>query len=196
MANIEPLDRSELAEFEEGFQVIEAVMGFVPRSLLTMGRNPELLRAFSQLSFTVLGPGAIDGGLKQLVAHVASTAAGCQYCQAHTASSAARGGVDAEKVAAVWHFEADDRFDDAERAALRLARDAAGMPNATSPSHFEALAEHFTDDEVVELVAVISLFGWLNRWNDTMATELEDEANDFAHQHLSQRGWTPGKHVR
>ena len=50
----------------------------------------------------------------------ASTAAGCRYCQAHTASSATRNGVEAAKVEAVWAFETDDRFDDAERAALRL----------------------------------------------------------------------------
>ena len=51
-------------------------MGFVPRSMFTTGRNPDLLRSFNALTFTVLGPGTIDGGMKQLVAHVASTAAG------------------------------------------------------------------------------------------------------------------------
>ena len=98
MAHITPLDRSELPEFESGFEIVESVMGFVPRSMFTMGRNPDLLRAFNALTFTVLGPGTIDMGLKQLVAHVASTAAGCRYCQAHTAASAARSGIDTAKV--------------------------------------------------------------------------------------------------
>jgi hypothetical protein len=44
-------------------------------------------------------------------------------------------------------------------------------------------------------VAVISLFGWLNRWNDTMATELEDEPLAFASQHLTANGWSAGKHA-
>lgn len=195
MANIAPLDRSDLPEFEPVFQIVESAMGFVPRSMFTMGRNPALLRAFGQMSFAVLGPGEIDGGLKQLVAHVASTAAGCRYCQAHTASSAARNGVDAAKVEAVWLFETDDRFDDAERAALRLARDAATVPNATTPEHFASLAQHYSDEQVVELVAVISLFGWLNRWNDTMATDLEDEPLGFGREHLAAQGWDPGKHA-
>ena len=90
----------------------------------------------------MLGPGRVDGGLKQLVAHVDSTAAGCRYCQAHTASSATRNGVDEAKVEAVWSFETDDRFTDAERAALRLARDAATVPNATNKAHFDDLAAH------------------------------------------------------
>lgn len=194
MAHVTPLDRSELAEFEQGFQIIEAVMGFVPRSMFTMGRNPALLHAFSQLSFTVLGPGQVDPGLKQLVAHIASTAAGCQYCQAHTASSAARSGVDAAKVAAAWEYETNELFSDAERAALRLANDAAVTPNATSSEHFDRLAEHFSQDQIVEIVSVISLFGWLNRWNDTMATDLEAEPTAFGNEHLSGRGWSPGKH--
>ena len=195
MANITPLDRSDLPEFEPVFELTEAAMGFVPRSMYTMGRNPALLGAFAQLAGTVLGPGNVDGGMKQLVAHVASTAAGCRYCQAHTASSAARNGVAADKVEAVWSFEADDRFSNAERAALRLARDAATVPNATTPGHFADLAPHFSDDQVVELVAVISLFGWLNRWNDTMATDLEGEPLGFGREHLTAQGWDPGKHA-
>ena len=195
MAHINRLGRSDLPEFEAGFEIIEAAMGFVPRSMFTMGRNPELLKAFGALSFTVLDPGRVDGGLKQLVAHVASTAAGCRYCQAHTASSATRNGVDEAKVEAVWSFETDDRFTDAERAALRLARDAASVPNATNAAHFDDLAAHFDEDQIVELVAVISLFGWLNRWNDTMATDLEDEPLGFGREHLAARGWEPGKHA-
>jgi len=195
MAHITPLDRSDLPEFEVVFELTEAMMGFVPRSMYTMGRNPALLQAFAQLAGTVLGPGRVDGGLKQLVAHVASTAAGCRYCQAHTASSATRNGVDAEKVEAVWAFDTDDRFTDAERAALRLARDAATVPNSTTAEHFADLAPHFDEDQIVELVAVISLFGWLNRWNDTMATDLEDEPLGFGREHLAAQGWEPGKHA-
>jgi len=195
MAHITPLDRSELPEFESGFEIVESVMGFVPRSMFTMGRNPDLLRAFNGLTFTVLRPGTVDMGLKQLVAHVASTAAGCRYCQAHTASSAARSGIETAKVEAVWSFESDEQFSDAERAALRLARDAATVPNATTSAHFEDLSQHYDENQIVELVAVIALFGWLNRWNDTMATDLEEEALEFGREHLAAQGWDPGKHA-
>ena len=141
MAHLTPLDRADLAEFEPVFELTEAAMGFIPRSLFTMGRNPALLGAFAGLAGTVLGPGAVDGGLKQLVGHVASLAAGCRYCQAHTASSAARSGIDTEKIEAAWTYETDDRFSAAERAALRLAFDAASVPNTVTSKHFDELAE-------------------------------------------------------
>lgn len=195
MPNVEPLKREDLAEFEPMFQMVEAAMGFVPRSMLTMGRRPDILRGFATLSMAVLGGGTVDRTLKQLIAMIASVSAGCRYCQAHTSASAARGGAPQDKIEAVYDFETSSLFDDAERAALRLARDAGLVPNATTPEHFAALRPHFSEEEIVEIVATISLFGWLNRWNDTMATELEEEPTAFASGVLAGHGWEAGKHA-
>lgn len=196
MPNVKPLSPEALAEFEPMFKMTEAAMGFVPRSLYTMGRKPGLLKAFSDLAFAVLGPGTVDPALKQLVSMTASVSSGCRYCQAHTSSSAHRLGASVEKVEAVYDFETSDLFSDAERAALRLARDAAIVPNATTPAHFAELRKHYNDTQIVEIVSVISLFGWLNRWNDTMATELEEEPLAFASDALTSHGWEAGKHAR
>lgn len=195
MPHVEPLPRAELAEFEPVFQSIEALMGFVPNSLLTLGRSPEILRGFGALSGAVLGHCRVEPSLRQLVAFVASTAAGCRYCQAHTSHGAAKLGVPAEKLESAFEFETSPLFDDAERAALRLARDAALQPNATTPAHFEALRRHFDEGQIVDLVAIVSLFGWLNRWNDTMATALEAPALRFGERHLAGGGWSAGKHA-
>lgn len=195
MPNVQPLDRKDLPEFEPTFQMIEGAMGFVPRSLLTMGRRPDILRGFATLSVTVLGGGGVDRGLKQLVAMIASVSAGCRYCQAHTSTAAARYGVSQDKAEAVFDFESSPLFSEAERAALRLARDGALLPNATTPDHFADLRMYYSEEEIVEIVAVLSLFGWLNRWNDTMATELEEEPTAFASSALSTHGWEAGKHA-
>jgi alkylhydroperoxidase family enzyme len=194
MSHVAPKTRAELSRYEPAFQLVEAFMGFVPRSLFTMGHRPELLEAFLGLAATVQTTDQLEPAFVQLVAHIASTAAGCQYCQAHTAAHAVRIGIAEEKLAVAWEFETNALFTDAERAALRLARDAALSPNATSPAHFEDLRRHYTERQIVDLVAIISLFGFLNRWNDTMATELEDEPATFGTRVLGTRGWTRGKH--
>ena len=195
MTRIEPLRREDLPQYEDQFTFIEAAMGFLPTSLLTMARHPALMESFSGLVVTVMSMGKIDTGLVHLVSHVASRAAGCTYCQAHTAAHAAHDGMPAEKIEAVWEFEWSDLFDDGERAALRLARDAAQVPNATTPEHFEELGMHFDEDQIVQIVAVISAFGFLNRWNDTMATTLEDAPRSFATDHLTDSGWRVGRHT-
>jgi len=195
VTRIEPLRREDLPQYEEQFAFIESVMGFLPSSLLTMARQPPLLESFQQLIGSVMTLGCIDSGLMHLVSHVASRAAGCNYCQAHTATHAAHDGVAAEKIEAVWEFEWSDLFDDGERAALRLARDAAQVPNATTAEHFEELGRHFDEDQIVQIVAVISAFGFLNRWNDTMATTLEDVPRAFGADHLTDAGWRVGRHT-
>lgn len=194
MPRVTPLLRSELAEFEGFFAIVEQVMGFVPNSMLTMGRRPEILRGFTALSGSVLGPGLIAPELKQLIAFVSSNASGCRYCQAHTSSSASRAGASAEKVHAAFDYANSPLFSDAERAALALANDASLVPNAAGDGHFEELGKHYSEEEIVEIMAVIALFGWLNRWNDTMATALEDEPVAFAHENLASKGWEAGPH--
>ena len=195
MPNIQPLPREQLPEFEPLFHLVEKSMGFVPNSLPTMAHRPEILQAFAALLGAVLGPGLVELGTKQLVALMASTSSGCRYCQAHTSATAARRGVSIAKLEAVYEFEHSRLFSESERAALRLARDAAIVPNCTTPAHFAELRVHYSEAAIVEILAVISLFGWLNRWNDTSGTELEAEPMAFASAHLGGLGWQPGKHA-
>lgn len=194
MANLEPLRREDLPELEELFQHYDNTLSFVPNSLYTMARRPEILRAFSDLITKIWRTGTLPIELKPLIAMISSQAAGCRYCQAHEAVDARERGVDSKKIAAVWEFESNPLFSDAERSALRLARDAALQPNLVTPEHFKALREHYTAGEIVEIMAVISLFGFLNRWNDTMATDLEDEPLEYASETYEAGQWHPGKH--
>ena len=196
MARIAPLRREEAKDFEMLFEVTEAVMGFVPNSMLIMARDPDLLAAFAQLSaIVIVRPGRIDPGLKALIMYVVSRSAGCQYCVAHSANLAASRAIPARKVQQVWQYETSPEFNDAERAALRFAQAAGQVPNAVSDAGFAELRRHFDEDEIIEIVAVIAFLGFLNRWNDTLATPLEAAPKDFAERHLTGQGWTLGKHT-
>ena len=129
-----------------------------------------------------------------LVSLIASQAAGCKYCQAHMANLSSIYTASDEKITAVWEFETSDLFSAAERAALRLAFHASIVPNEASQADFDELKKYFDEAEIVEIVASIALFGYLNRWNDTMATTLESRALDVAGRTVGKAGWTPGKH--
>ena len=195
MARIAPLRREQAKDFETIFEVTEAVMGFVPNSMLIMARDPDLLAAFAQLSaIVVVRPGRIDPGLKALMMYIVSRSAGCQYCVAHSANLAASRGIPTRKVQEVWRYETSPEFNEAERAALRFAQAAGQVPNAVSDAHFAELRRHFDEDETIEIVAAIAFLGFLNRWNDTLATPLEAAPRDFAERHLAASGWAPRKH--
>ncbi len=194
MANMEPLRREDHPELEPLFAHYDRTLSFVPNSLVTMARRPAILGAFSELITQIWNTGTLPKPLKPLIGIVSSVAAGCRYCQAHEAVDAHERGVPDEKIAAIWDFERSPLYDDAERAALRFARDASLVPNEVTPAHFDELRRHWDDGQIVEMLAVVGLFGFLNRWNDTMATRLEDEPTSFAAAQYGER-WDPGKHL-
>jgi uncharacterized peroxidase-related enzyme len=196
MARIAPITREDSKDFETMFAVTEAVMGFVPNSMLVMARDPDLLAAFARLAATILiRPGRIDPGLKALIMYMASRSAGCQYCVAHTAQLAISHAVPVAKAQHAWEFETSSEFSEAECAALRFAQAAGRIPNGVTDAHFAELRRHFDEDQILEIVAAIALMGFLNRWNDTLATPLEPSPREFAQCHLASQGWAVGKHT-
>jgi alkylhydroperoxidase family enzyme len=161
-----------------------------------MQRRPRVVAAFEALTEAIMDPaGTVDPGLKRLAAHMASRAAGCQYCQAHSLVAAGNSGVGAEKISAIWDFRTSPQFDDAERVVLEFALAAGMVPNAVTDEHLARLRDHWTDDDIVEILAAICLYAFLNRWNDSMATELEVGPRELGDRVLAVGGWTGGKHV-
>jgi len=212
-----------MADYEIILKEATKGMGFAPHSLSAMGKKPNILGSFSMLFANIKGFSSsqtsawtgfkiaiknlkwslqakrehhleVPTYLKDLVAYVSSNAAGCRYCQAHTAHTAHRNGVSIEKLQNVWQFQTSDLFSEKEKVALNFALAAGSSPNQVTPQHHTELKQFFTEKQVVEIVATVSIFGFLNRWNDSMATQLEDEPLQFAQQYLSDT-WSGGKHV-
>ncbi len=193
---MEPLSFDSVPEdIQERFTHYNKTRGFTPNSIQTMVRRPNIVRAFMQMNQVVLYEGTVDEELKMLVSLIASQAAGCRYCQAHMANLSKIYNASQEKIAMAWDFESCNLFSDAEKAALRLAYYGAMSPSQASQAHFDEAYKYFDEGQVVEIVASISLFGFLNRWNDTMATELEDLPKEVAKDMIGGNfGWEPGKH--
>jgi uncharacterized peroxidase-related enzyme len=184
--------KPELAELATLF---DRTLGFTPNSVLTMQRRPEIARAFISLNRAVMeNHGRVTSELKRLVGYLASLTAGCRYCQAHTLLAAERFGASRERLEAIWEYATSPLFTEAERAALDLAVAASGIPNGVDEALGARLREHWDEGEIVELLGVIALFGYLNRWNDSMGTPIEAGAEDFAQGLLAPRGWTADKH--
>ena len=113
---------------------------------------------------------------------------------AHTAGASLRLGVDEKKLEAVWEFRVSPLFTEAARVALEFAVAAASQPNDVTDELFAKMTQHWTENQIVEIVGVIALFGFLNRFNDTMATPLEAEPIEVGEKHLASKGWSVGKH--
>lgn len=195
-AHVTPLPLDALAEVQDIIDVAQKASGYVPTSMRILAHKPKILRAFGGLIGEIMRTETeLPREVKWLTAHAVSTAAGCVYCQAHTAANGHKSGLATEKVEALMIYRTSPLFSDVERAVIEFGLAAGEVPNAVTREHFNALREHFTEGQIVEMVSVISLFGWLNRWNDTFASDLEDAPRAFAAAHLSDRGWAVGKHA-
>ena len=113
---------------------------------------------------------------------------------AHNAGGSLRSGIQEEKLAAVWEFRTSPLFDARERVAIEFAVAAAAQPNDVSDELFARMKQHWSEGEIVEITALIAYFGFMNRYNDTLATPLEEEAIHVAEKHIAKHGWKLGKH--
>jgi alkylhydroperoxidase family enzyme len=196
MAHMEPLPPSTSPELAEDFAIFVDILGFIPNSLLTMQRRPQMVKGFGALTRAVMDPeGPVDLGFLRVIAHFASRAAGCQYCEAHSLVAAGIHGIDAEKIAAVWDYQTSPLYSEAERVALDFALAAGAVPNQVDQALMDRMREHWTEEQVVQILGAVSLYGFLNRWNDSMATDLEADPQALGDEVLRPGGWTGGKHV-
>ena len=195
MSLIDPIHTIEDAETKELVKFFNETLGFCPNSVLTMQKNPALAKAFINLNMAVMeNHGALTSEFKRLIAFVSSNTTGCRYCQAHTIRAAERYGASKERLDNIWNFEQSDCFSDQEKVALKFTREASKVPVATTKEMEEELKQHWSENDIIEIMSVIALFGYLNRWNDVMGTSLEEDAVESANQYLKDKGWDIGKH--
>lgn len=182
-------------ELQKLIEFYEETLGFCPNSIKTMHHRPRIAYAFIEMNKAVMAnEGRVTSALKRMIAYVSSNTAGCRYCQAHAIRAAERYGANAEQLENIWEYQTHPAFSEAERAALDLALTASTVPNSVTDEVASRLRKHWDDGEIVEIMGVIALFGYLNRWNDSMGTEMEDGAIESGQKHLQKRGWNPGKH--
>ncbi len=196
MPLVAPLEKGTSAEVDRLATFFNETLGFTPNSVLTMQRRPEIATAFINLNKAVMANrGRVTSEQKRLIGYLASMTAGCRYCEAHTVLAAERYGATQQRLDAIWEYRDSPLFNDAERAAFDFAVAAASVPNAVDEAVASNLRAHWEEGEIVEILGVIALFGFLNRWNDSMGTVLEEGAAEIGGRQLSRKGWSRGKHV-
>ena len=182
-------------ELQRLIEFYEETLGFCPNSVKTMHHRPQIAYAFIEMNKAVMANhGRVTSALKRMIAYISSNTSGCRYCQAHAIRAAERYGANHDQLENIWEYKTHPAFNEAERAALDLAFTASTVPNSVADEVAERLRKHWDEGEIVEIMGVIALFGYLNRWNDSMGTEMESGAIESGDKFLQKKGWTPGKH--
>lgn len=194
MPLINPLSSIQDKETQELVSFFNETLGFCPNSVLTMQKKPHLAQAFVNLNKAVMdNVGSISSEFKRIIAYISSNTAGCRYCQAHTIRAAERYGGEKERLKEAWNFENSNLYSNAEKVALRFTIAASSVPVSISQELENSLKEEWSETDILEIMSVIALFGYLNRWNDVMGTSLENDAKESA-ETLLKSHWEIGKH--
>ena len=189
ISHIETKSREDFPEFEELFNLVESFMGYLPNAYLLMADKPDLMHAFAKMSASVFKDDILDIQSKQLIALASSLSAGCKYCQSHTSHGAERAGVPNEKIANILNYQTSSHYEPSGVALLDLAFASGEIPNKATKAHFDQLKEFYSKEQILEVVAVISFFGFLNRWNDTFGTEIEAVPANYLQNELKPTNW-------
>ncbi len=167
---VPPLSEHDPPFHDPALAEIVRTFGYRPNALLTMARRPGLLPPIFELLRIVLwSEGIVPVELRMLLACEASRGAGCAYTATHMVHAAHHAGVDWDKLAALPEYGTHPLFSDCERRAMALATAGSTLP----VSEMRQTDVPLSEDEVIEIVSVLAAFGWFNRWNSLMRTEIE-----------------------
>jgi alkylhydroperoxidase family enzyme len=139
-----------------------------------MAKVPNLLPAvLGMVQAALRQDGELTVAARFLIACEASRSSGCDYSTVHVVHAANHAGVQWAKLAALPQYASNALFDDAERAALSIASAAGRVPTVSPAADFKRARRWFSERQILEIAAAASVFGWFNRWNGLMGSELE-----------------------
>ena len=128
-----------------------------------MANRPDVLRSFVPLYSAVMGPGSVERRVKALLYLACSYANRCAFCIAANTPGARKAGVTEQELQALKD-EWDDIFSEAERAAIRYARELTRTGDAMATR--AALLDHFSGEQVAEMTLVVCMANFTDRFNN------------------------------
>ncbi|HCC57860.1 MAG TPA: hypothetical protein DEQ47_11490 [Solibacterales bacterium] len=161
---IDPKNHPYVAEMERK-------TGGENRFFRVLGHSTGALETFVPLYSNVMGPGALDLRIKELVYLAVSYVNECPYCISAHERSAPKAGIGQDEMHNV-HMEQDGGFNERERAALVYARELTRTCSVDEGR--DQLTKLFSNPELVELTLVIAMANFTNRVNNGLGVDPED----------------------
>lgn len=157
------------------FAAAEAKWGYVPEIVRAFAHRPPILEAEDDWTNALMHDGVLERSLKELVATTVSAVNECVYCEYSHAYQAATHGATPTALAACRVPDGALRdLTPTEEAAISFTRTAAADMHQVGQADIDALREHYTDEEIVELVLVIASFQLYNTFVTLLGLEPED----------------------
>lgn len=152
-------------EIKKVYAEVEDDLGSVPNFIKTLAHSPECLEPVAGLyRATMVGASSLGERLKELVILRTCQVDKCKATVEQHTRRALEAGVTQEQLDAMADYAASDLFNYYEKDALSLVDQVLTRPDEIPEDAFwTQLDNHFTSDQVVEMVTLISFFNMVNR---------------------------------
>jgi len=164
MALIHSLEKNQVEkDVKEIYENFEKDTGKVPEWIRVMAHRPEITKEFVELFKAIMSKGEIESFLKWKIALVVSENLRCLFCVDVTESMLKKLGADEEAIRKIKTVSGE------EKEVLELVKDVTLDGHLDRPELFGKLKEKFNEPQIVEIISVIGLFNYINRFNNTLA---------------------------
>ncbi len=165
MPFINGLEKEQVsAEAKEVYEEFIEKTGSVPEWVKVMAYRPEILKNFVSLFRAIMMQGTVENLLKWKIAYLVSETLKCPFCVDVTTKMMKKLGASEETIREVLELsEAEDKT------VFSLVKDVTLDGHLDNPELFEELQKHFTNPQVIEIISVMGLFNYINRFNNTLA---------------------------
>lgn len=166
MAIIPSLEKNQIEEIaREVYERFEKQTGKVPEWVKVMAHNPKILKEFTELFKVIMGEGKIEPLLKWKIAFVISDSLKCPFCVDVTIKMLKSLGATDQVVEKVEKGEIENED---EKELLALVKEVTLKANVCTPELLTELKKDFSEKEIIEIVSIIGLFNYINRFNNTL----------------------------
>ncbi len=165
MAIISSLEKNQIANIvKKIYEGYEEKGEKVPEWVKVMAHRPEILKEFFELLKVVMGKGEVVSKLKWKIAYAVSEANKCPFCVDVTTAMLKKLGATDKEIDEVKNLK---NLTEKEKEILTLVKEITEKANICTPELFEKMKKDFREPEIVEIVSIICLFNYINRFNNT-----------------------------
>ena len=164
MAVIKSLKKDEVEEPAKGiYEKFEKDTGKVPEWVKVMAHNPKVVKEFTELFKVIMKEGYIESLLRWKIAYTVSQTLKCPFCVDVTGKMLKTMGVSDEVLEQVNEGK---NLPEEEKEVLSLVKEVTTKATCNMDL-LEKLKAKFSEAELVEIVSIIGLFNYINRFNNT-----------------------------
>ncbi len=170
MARISYVDPSTIEDedIQAFFEESRRIGAPRPEIQAIRAHQPDVLRAFMYSWNRLFRGGIVDFQLKELCRMRVATTVDCRYCANQRAVQEGEQVAQEGKLGQLERYEESDLFSEREKVALRYTDAITWNPNDADDKLWADLHRHFSEPEIVELGAFVSIIAGGQRWIRTL----------------------------